>query len=70
MDSDTKGIISVALVCSLVGISGIGGCTYLVRQNNENFYDVMRQCITAGGTFVPTAGGHSNAACINKAPTP
>jgi len=55
-----------ALVILGVAVSGIGGCTYVVTENNRMYYDTMRQCIDSGGTFVPTRSDGSTAVCIRK----
>lgn len=64
MDGDIKGAIIAAFVV-VVAFSGIvAGCTYTVTENNRRYYETMTQCIERGGTFVPTRGDASSAACI------
>lgn len=69
MDSETRSMLLVVAMCCLVAISGIGGCTAYVMQSNTRYYEMVDRCIATGGTFIPTAGGNSNAACI-RAPSP
>lgn len=59
-------VITVAVVTVLLGTSLVGGCTYVVTENNHRYYETMRQCISSGGTFVPTKGDYSSAACIQR----
>lgn len=66
MDSGTKGVIIVAIATVLLGTSFVGGCTYVVTENNRQYYATMQQCVESGGTFVPTRGDNSSAACIRR----
>lgn len=66
MDSGTKGVIIVAIAAVLLGTSLVGGCTYVVTENNRQYYETMQQCVSSGGTFVPTRGDNSAAACIRR----
>ena len=69
MNMDAGDIIKAvltALVILGVVASGIGGCTYMVTENNRMYYETMRQCIDGGGTFMPTKGDNSSAACIRR----
>jgi hypothetical protein len=65
-------IINTAIIClcvlGVLGVLGsvIGGCIYLVTENNRQYYETMNQCIASGGTFVPTKGDSSSAACIRR----
>jgi hypothetical protein len=66
---DTKELANTAIIglCILgVAASGIGGCTYLVAENNRQYYETMTQCISSGGNFVPTKGDGSSAVCIRR----
>lgn len=67
MEDLKQTIIICVTLLALLG-SGIGGCTYIyiVTENNRQYYDTMRQCIEGGGTFVPTKGDASSAACIRR----
>jgi len=65
----TKDLINTAIICLCflgVAASGIGGCTYLAAENNRQDYETMNQCNASGGTFVPTKGDSSSAACIRR----
>jgi hypothetical protein len=63
---DLKNTIIVCITLVAVIASGIGGCTYIVTENNRQYYDTMRQCIDGGGTFVPTTVNSSSAACLRR----
>lgn len=66
---DSKDLINTAMVClAILGVAatGIGGCTYMVTENNRMYYETMRQCIDSGGSFVPTKGDGSSSACIRR----
>ena len=66
MDDSIKGMVIVAFVV-VVSFSGfVAGCTYTVTENNRRYYETMTQCIERGGTFVPTKGDNSSAACITR----
>jgi hypothetical protein len=54
-------ITVIVLVCG-----GIGGCTYTVTQNNARWYDSMNQCISKGGSFIPTKGDSGSAGCLMR----
>lgn len=59
--------LAIICLCILgVAASGIGGCTYLAAENNRQYYTTMEQCIQRGGTFVPTRGDASSAACLMR----
>jgi len=63
---DLKNTIIVCITLVAVIAGGIGGCTYIVTENNRQYYDTMRQCIDGGGTFVPTNFNSSSAACLRR----
>ena len=44
----------VATTIMLTAVLLISGCIYVVSQNNQAYYDTMRQCLESGGSFVPT----------------
>jgi hypothetical protein len=66
MDGSVKGIVIMSAVVLLLGTGLVGGCTYVVSENNRQYYETMQQCISSGGTFVPTRGDASSAACIRR----
>jgi hypothetical protein len=65
MESIIKAVLTTLVILG-VAASGIGGCTYMVTENNRMYYETMRQCIESSGTFVPTKGDYSSAVCIRK----
>jgi hypothetical protein len=65
MDS-IRGFIIACTTLSLVFGGLVAGCTYTVTENNRRYYETMTQCIERGGTFVPTKGDSSSAACIMR----
>lgn len=69
MDMEPRHVTSIVAMCCIVVIAGFAGCTANVMRNNTNYYQMVERCIAAGGTFIPVAGGNSNAACI-RAPSP
>lgn len=56
--------IIICITAAVVLGSAVAGCTYAVTENNRQYYDTMRRCMESGGSFVPTRGGDSVAACI------
>lgn len=64
--SETKAFLTIAAAIVLVLGGGIAGCTYTVTENNRQYYETMKQCVDRGGTFVPTRGESSSAACIAR----
>jgi hypothetical protein len=61
-----KGALIAAFAVVAVFSSFVAGCTYTVTENNRRYYETMTQCIERGGTFVPTRGDNSSAACITR----
>lgn len=68
---DIKELIKELIKAAITGLcimgvlgGGIAGCTYVVAEGNRQYYETMQQCIAGGGTFVPTKGNSSEAACI------
>ena len=65
MDS-LKGVLLVCVTLIVVFGTFVSGCTYVVSHNNARYYDTMQQCMDRGGTFIPTKGDNSSAACIMR----
>ena len=57
-------LIGLALVALAGG--GIAGCTYVVGENNRQYYDAMHRCMEGGGTWIPVSTGGSSAACVAR----
>lgn len=66
MEPEIKATIAIALATVLLGGGFVTGCTYVVTENNRQYYETMRQCVESGGSFVPTRGDNSSAACIRR----
>jgi hypothetical protein len=65
MDTDLRSTLIICFTAIFIVGSGVGGCTYTVKNMNEHYYTAMNRCIEHGGTFVP-GKGNSEAACVNR----
>ena len=59
-------IIVICITAAVVLGSAVAGCTYTVTENNRRYYETMQRCMESGGSFVPTRGSDSSAACISR----
>ena len=66
MDKDTKQMVFFVTAITLVLLSFISGCTYVVTENNRRYYETMQQCTANGGSFIPSKGDNSSAVCIQR----
>ena len=61
-----KNTIVIALAITIIASVFISGCTYLVRNNNDNYYKTMEECIQKNGSFIPLAKGSSSSICFRS----
>lgn len=65
MNSEIKQIIAVCITICIVSAMTIAGCTYIITENNAQYYRNQNECITKGGIWVPNTG-NSTAACVAR----
>ena len=58
---DNKLAAFVAVAIAVVGLVAVAGMTYGCVSTSNRYYDAQGQCVSAGGTWIPTAG---SGACV------
>jgi hypothetical protein len=63
---NTTHVVVAALSMVIMVGSTVAGCTYIVSENNKQYYETLKQCIDNGGSWVPTSNNGTNGTCISK----